>query len=40
MLEKLCELSCTYESNHDIKILLENLQSHIPSIRESCIRVS
>ncbi|CAF2549669.1 unnamed protein product [Rotaria sp. Silwood2] len=37
MLEKLCELCCTYESDDDIRVLLENLQSPIPSVRESCI---
>ena len=40
MLEKLCELSCTYETDNDIEILLEYLQSAIPSVRESCILVS
>jgi hypothetical protein len=39
MLEKLCELCCTYESDDDIQVLLENLQSSIPSVRESCILV-
>ncbi|CAF0894416.1 unnamed protein product [Rotaria sordida] len=37
MLEKLCELCCTYENDDDIQVLLENLQSSIPSVRESCI---
>ena len=40
MLEKLCELCCTYESDEDIRVLLEHLQSPIPSVRESCILVS
>jgi hypothetical protein len=40
MLEKLCELCCTYESDDDIQILLDNIQSSIPSVRESCILVS
>lgn len=39
MLEKLCELFCTYENDDDIKVLLNNLQSSIPSVRESCILV-
>ncbi|CAF3563233.1 unnamed protein product [Rotaria sp. Silwood1] len=37
MLERLCELCCTYESDDDIQVLLESLQSSIPSVRESCI---
>ncbi|CAF2053347.1 unnamed protein product [Rotaria magnacalcarata] len=37
MLEKLCELFCTYESDDDIQVLLDNLQSSIPSVRESCV---
>jgi len=40
MLEKLCELCCTYETDDDIQVLLEHLQSSIPSVRESCILVS
>jgi hypothetical protein len=40
MLEKLCELCCTYEADEDIQVLLENLQSPIPSVRESCVLVS
>ena len=40
MLEKLCELCCTYETDEDIQVLLDNLQSSIPSVRESCILVS
>ncbi|CAF1278175.1 unnamed protein product [Adineta ricciae] len=37
LLEKLCELCCTYESDDDIQVLLDNLRSSIPSVRESCI---
>ncbi|UJR36911.1 hypothetical protein I4U23_029624 [Adineta vaga] len=37
LLEKLCELCCTYESDEDIQVLLDNLRSPIPSVRESCI---
>lgn len=40
MLEKLSELCCTYETDDDIQVLLENLQLPIPSVRESCILVS
>lgn len=40
MLEKLCELCCTYETDEDIEVLLDHLQSSIPSVRESCILVS
>jgi hypothetical protein len=40
MLEKLCELCCTYETDDDIQVLLDNLQSSIPSVRESCVLVS
>ena len=39
MLEKLCELCCTYETDDDIQVLLDNLQSSIPSVRESCVLV-
>ncbi|CAF1165471.1 unnamed protein product [Adineta steineri] len=37
LLTKLCELCCTYESDDDIQVLLDNLRSSIPSVRESCI---
>jgi hypothetical protein len=40
MLEKLCELCCTYETDDDIQVLLDNLQSSIPSVREGCVLVS
>jgi len=39
MLEKLCELSCTFETDDDIQVLLDNLQSSIPSVRECCVLV-
>jgi hypothetical protein len=40
MLEKLSELCCTYETDDDIQVLLDHLQSSIPSVRESCVLVS
>ncbi|CAF1354193.1 unnamed protein product, partial [Didymodactylos carnosus] len=37
MLQKLCELCCNYETDDDIQVLIENIKSPIPSVRESCV---